>query len=339
MSESPRAPQAVDGLRLGTTLFSLTNEFHSRRFTFEQLVAKVAELNLGPGLEIVGFQSVRGFPAVSDEFAARFRGLMAQHGLVPTCLGLNSDIAIRRDRLMSTEESVAYHEPQILAAAKLGFPVARYQFTASAEVVRRLVPLAERVNVKLGLEIHAPYKVNSPEVMAYREMYDKVNSPCLGFIPDFGATARTVPSPYLDTLRNRGISEALIKVALDIWMSEDELPAKRANFAREARATGADPAAASALGVIFNILVPQDARAWQEIMSQVIHVHAKFYDFNADGSEVCIPYEQILPVFRDAGYSGYMSSEWEGQMYSDADGFEMLRKHHALCRRILRIGT
>ena len=47
-------------LKLGTTLFSFTSEFHSREYTFEQLVAEVARRNLGPGLEIIGFQSIRG---------------------------------------------------------------------------------------------------------------------------------------------------------------------------------------------------------------------------------------------------------------------------------------
>src|SRR5260370_14755183 len=136
------------GLRLGTTLFSLTNEFLSRKFTLEQLVAEVARRGLGPGLEIVGFQSIRGFPHVSDEFADRFRQLLQRHGLEASCLGINADIALRRGTRMTTEESVAYHEAQITAAAKLGFPGARYQFAAGPEVVRRLVPLAQRVGVQ-----------------------------------------------------------------------------------------------------------------------------------------------------------------------------------------------
>ena len=122
--------QANQGVRLGTTLFSLTNEFHSLQYSFEELIAKVGALGLGPGLEVIGFQSIRGFPEISDEFADRFKGLLAEHNLVPTCLAVNADVAIRRGQTMTTEESVRYHEPQIRAAAKLGFPVARYQYAA-----------------------------------------------------------------------------------------------------------------------------------------------------------------------------------------------------------------
>jgi hypothetical protein len=70
-------------------------------------------------------------------------------------------------------------------------------------------------------------------------------------------------------------------------------------------------------------------------MPQVIHIHGKFYGFDANGSESCIPYEDLLPVFVEAGFSGFMSSEWEGHMYSLDDGFDMVAQHHALCRRIL----
>ncbi|HVB33462.1 MAG TPA: hypothetical protein VNJ52_03675 [Patescibacteria group bacterium] len=84
------------GLRLGTTLYSFTNEFHDRRYSVEQLIGKVAELQLGPGLEIVGFSHVRGFPKVQDEFAGRLKQLLAKLDLEPSCLALNVDAFIRR---------------------------------------------------------------------------------------------------------------------------------------------------------------------------------------------------------------------------------------------------
>ena len=37
----------------------------------------------------------------------------------------------------------------------------------------------------------------------------------------------------------------------------------------------------------------------------------------------------------EGGYSGYMSSEYEGHMYSRGSGIEAVQKHHALSRRIL----
>jgi len=326
---------ARPGIKLGATLFAFTNEFHAREYSFEQLLAEVARRNLGPGLEVIGFQSIRGFPEVSDAFADRFRELMALHRLEPSSLAINADTYLRRDRAMSIDEMVAYHEPQIRAAAKLGFPVARCQFAAPPEVIERLLPLAEKLNVKLGPEIHAPLGVDSPPVLAYRELYARLKSPLLGFVPDFGATARTIPKPYLDTLRARGIAEPLIQTALEIWRLPLDSIAKRAELAQRLAGQRVDPAVVSALSAMFNILSPHPPRSWLEIMPQVIHVHGKFYDVDDDGSVSGIDYPTLLKVFVEGGYRGYMSSEWEGHMYSEASAFDMVARHQALCRRIL----
>jgi sugar phosphate isomerase/epimerase len=331
MSSSP------NGLRLGTSLFSLTNAFYSRRYSLEELIARVAELRLGPGLEMVGFQSIRGFPQVTEEFAGHFRELLSRHGLEPSCLGTNADVALRRDRRMNEDESVAYHEAQIRAAAKLGFPVTRVQIGAGTAVLRRLVPLAEQVQVKLGIEIHAPQGVDTPEVLEFREMYEEVDSPFLGFVPDFGACARGVPNGLVERARKLGASDELVDLALGIWHGEGEQ--KGAEFRERASRLGEDPAAVIAIGIIFNILGRKDPQSWKEIMPQVVHLHGKFYEFDAAGNETSIPYDELIPVFRDGGYSGYLSNEWEGTIFSDEDGFEEIQKHHALCRRILERGT
>ena len=99
---------------------------------------------------------------------------------------MNADVMIRRGRPMTIDESYEYHKTQIETAAKLGIPVAKTQVMAGPEVLVRLVPLAERLNIKIGVEIHSPESVDSPNVVAFREEYAKVDSPYLGFVPDFG---------------------------------------------------------------------------------------------------------------------------------------------------------
>src|SRR5207244_3125464 len=125
----------MSGPQLGVTLYSFTPEFHAGRYSVEELIAKAAALGMGPGLEIIGFQSIRDFPRVSDEFASRFRRVVEEHGFQPSCLAINADLAIRSDRFLTDEEHAAYLGAQIEAAAKLGFPVVRSQATASPAVV------------------------------------------------------------------------------------------------------------------------------------------------------------------------------------------------------------
>jgi hypothetical protein len=322
-------------LKLGTTLYSMTPAFHGREYTFEQLVRKVAADGIGPGLEVVGFQSIRGFPTITDQFAGWFKDLIAETGLTLSCLGINADIRIDPDVPLTEDESVAYHERQLEAAAKLGFPLVRYQYPAGPAVIERLAPLAEKLGVKMGLEIHAPHHSQHPDVLAYREMYARVNSPMLGFIPDFGSTARAVPPSFFEAQRANGVPEDLISMAQEYWIQDGEPYERRERYVAAAREKGFQDRHIMSLVIIFGLFSRAAPESWAEIMPQCIHIHGKFFDFDDDGNEIAVDYARVLPVFVKGGYDGFMSSEYEGHMWTDADGFDKIRRHHAMASRII----
>ena len=66
--------------KLGITLFSLTLEMRQPGYSLESMIRRVAELDLGPGLEIVGFQSIRDWPRVTDEAVLGLRNLIDECG-------------------------------------------------------------------------------------------------------------------------------------------------------------------------------------------------------------------------------------------------------------------
>lgn len=319
------------GLRLGTTLFSFTNEYHSRKWNVEQLIDKTAELDLGPGLEILGFSHIREYPNVSSEFVDMFHKAIERTKLEPSCLSMNCDVMIHRTRPMTLDESYDYHKAQIETAARLGIPVAKTQVMVGPELLERLVPLAERLNVKVGVEIHTPEAADSPNVLAFREMYEKVGSPYLGFVPDFGSCVTTVPQCFIQHFREIGIQEKFIDIALAAWAYEGSFPERIGRYQQQERAAGAKDSDIGAMFMIFGMLGRQEPKKWLEIMPQVIHVHAKFYDAN----EPSIPFDELLPLFRDNGYNGYLASEWEGHAFVDDDATPQLVALHERMRRIM----
>src|SRR3954466_2717924 len=147
-------------IKLSTSLFSFALEWNSGVYTLDELMAKAKENSVGTGLEIVGFQSLRGYPNLSREQVKEVKDLIEKYKFEPACLGANLDVALRRDRHLNIGESVEYLLPQLDIAKKLGFPVLRLPFSAKPEVLRKLLPVAEKAAVKLGLEIHAPLQVN-----------------------------------------------------------------------------------------------------------------------------------------------------------------------------------
>lgn len=323
------------GPKTGSTLYAYTNEFLNRQFGFHELLEETARRGVGPYVEVIGFQSFRGFPDIGDEAAEGFRAKMDELGLIPSCLGINADQEIRRGQIAGTEAMIAYHEPQMRVAAKLGFPVVRYQYGAGPEVIRGLAPLAEELGLKLGLELHAPQHANHPDVIAYREMYEQVNSPALGWIPDFSATARAVPASYLDSLRERGIPESVIAQALEYWHADGDTALRMAAFREKAEQCGFTQLEYGPLMLIFPMFGRADPNSWTELMDKVVHIHGKFFGFDADGREEAIDYETILPLFKQGGFNGTMSSEWEGHLYSTENAFDLVERHQAMARAIL----
>ena len=327
----------MSGFKLSTTLFALTNEWLSREYTFESLVDKTVELGLGPGLEIVGFQSVRGYPRVDPEFEKSFKALMERHELEPSCLSANIDLARRPDRLMTQDEVKETLAAQVEFGRRLGFPVVKAQ-KLEDDLYPWAADLAEKAGVKLGIEIHAPVFVEHPLVVGLREVYDRIDSPALGFVPDWSSTMTALPTGQLRAFERNGLTREQTDFLRELWDRGGAPHDLFEEFAEKARSEGATEQAVNQVRIVFSMFAHNDPRGWLELMPRVIHVHAKFYELEADGTDPSIPHRELFDVLVEGGYEGYVSSEWEAHAWADRedqDGFEMVRRHQQLYRTLL----
>ena len=324
------------GPQIGVTLYSFTNEWLTRQYDLAGLMREVARRKLGPNIEIIGFQSFKEFPDVSDDFAAHFKDLIAETGLNPVSCAINSDRFLKPGQQPIDDATlVEYHKRQLRSAKKLGFELVRYQFALPAELLPEIAPYAEDLGIRMGVEVHAPMWAGHPAVIAYREMYDRMRSPALGWIPDFGGTATTIPASMLDAARAIGAKESLIELALAIWPEPGMSHEKAGKLREAALKDGHPPAHIQAVSLAFFILASNDPKSWAELVDRTIHIHGKFYGVNEDLVEEAVPYDVILPIFRDGGFTGTIVSEWEGHAYLGTGGFEQVERHQAMCRKIL----
>jgi len=323
--------------KLGTTLFSFTLEMRQRGYTLEGMIDQVAERGLGPGLELVGFQSLRGYPRVPAEVISAFRDQCERTGLEPSALSMNLDLGLHRGRLLDEDEALDYLEPQIAVAHTMGFPVCKATVIPTRSFLEGLVRILEKHgDLKFGYEVHSPMAVDAPEILQLRELYDAIDSPLLGWTPDFSASMHSVPPSLIAAHQQSGMSRELTDLAIEVWNSDTTMPQKFERFAGEAPALGATPADMGKLQMLLTMHGRQDPRRWSEIMDRVVHVHAKFYGIDDHGDEPSIDNAAIIDVLVDAGYTGYLSSEWEGHAYTDSvSGWDMVAGQHELFRRLL----
>ena len=325
----------VNGPVMGTTLYAFTIDWLSGKYTLETMLAEVAKRKLCNAVEIIGFQSMRGFPDVSDAFVKDFRNWMDKYELVPSCLAVNVDVAIRPGEKLSEDETVEYVAKQIETASKLGFSVVRSQMTAKAPVMRKLLPVAEKYKIKVGNELHSPYTLSHPAVTALRELYAELQTPYLGFVPDFGNSMRAIPKGMLDSFRKDGVTDPLIDLLQKIWLNDLPTHEKYGMLQQEGAALGGTPAQLGRLNMVLSLLSRQKPEEWLEVMPQIVHVHGKFYSME-NGEEPSIDYPALMKVFKQGGYNGYISSEWEGHIFTDEiSGFDIVKEHQEFCTRLL----
>lgn len=323
------------GAQVGVTLYSFTNPWLTRQFDLEGLLREVSRRGMGPNIEIIGFQSFKEFPDISDAFAEKFKELMTEIGLNPVSCAINSDRFLKPGQQPIDDASlIEYHKRQLRSAKKMGFSLVRYQFALPVELLPQIAPYAEALDIRMGVEVHAPMWAGHPAVQAYGEMYDKLDTPYLGWIPDFGGTASRIPESMLDAARAAGAREGLLDRLKEVWLEPGMSHEKAGRLREWALAEGHAPAHIQAASLAFFILANNDPKSWAALVDRTIHIHGKFYGMGADGQEEAIDYGTILPLFRDGGFAGTMVSEWEGHAYSADDGFEQVEAHQAMCRQI-----
>jgi hypothetical protein len=190
--------------------------------------------------------------------------------------------------------------------------------------------------VKLGIEIGAPLRLDGPEVEAYRTLFDRLRSPYLGFIPDFGATTTEVPPGTLRSLRRDGVPDELIDHLVRVWQSDGTMAEKGPQLIQAVHGLGANPALIGKMMPILALLGREQPDAWRDLMPYVIHIHAKFYEVDPAGNAVAVPYPELLTILKDSGYTGFISLEWGGQIWAEGvDAFAAVKAQHDLCRRLL----
>ena len=81
-----------------------------------------------------------------------------------------------------------------------------------------------------------------------------------------------------------------------------------------------------------NFLIQSDPEEWydrykgvEELMPYAKAVSAKSHDFDASGNEIRTDYERMVRIVADAGYSGYIGIEYEGNEVSEREGVRLTK--------------
>ena len=329
-------------IKRGVSLYSFQEEYYLRQMTLEEIIATVAKMDV-PGIEVIPDQMIPGYPDIPDAFVKQWHGWMEKYGRTPVCIDMFLDWNKYKGRVMTEDERVESIKQDIVNANKLGCTVIRVIHDVSPSILERCASTAEKYNVKLALEIHAPSYYDSPFEQSLVELFDRVKSPYLSFTLDLGVFCRKLPRIVSDRFLREGMKTAIVDYLVNAY-NTNTLPHSN----ELGRQDTALPEKILSMGgreqdiywaFMGTHMVYSDPRKMLPYLKYTSHIHGKFYEMVDETTEFSIPYQEIIPLLIEGGYSGYIDSEYEGNRWiQDAfkvDSTEQVRRHQLMLKKLL----
>jgi sugar phosphate isomerase/epimerase len=323
----------ANSIKRGVSLYSYQEEYFLRKMSLEDCIATSAKFG-ALGIESIAEQMMPGFPNLSDAFYDQWHTWMEQYGTVSTCHDMFLDVKKYKGRLFTEDEMLESVIRDLKHANRLGCTVMRCIVTTPPAIMAKAAPYAEKYKVRMGLEIHAPFNFDHPWIQQHLEIYEKMKSPFLGIIPDMGIFEKRFPRVRSDRYIRRGAHPHIVQYISDAYAAHGDM----SGLIDDVKKMGANDLDLAMANDIQHMTYV-DPRRLLDHMSISFHIHGKFYEMLDDYTEYSIPYAEIVSVLKEGGYTGYISSEYEGNRHIqdafDVDSVEQVRRQQVMLKRLI----
>ncbi|MDR1017823.1 MAG: sugar phosphate isomerase/epimerase [Lachnospiraceae bacterium] len=346
-------------IKRSVSLYSYQDEYYNGQLDLEGCLRETAKSG-ATGVELLAEQMIKRFPnpIYTEEFVEKWNSWLKKYNLTPTCYDAFLENHIYDNRTLSLGEQINMMKRDINLASILGFTNLRTLVSTPMDVIEGSLEYAEEKNVRIGLEVHSPFSLNSGWAEGYMKMIEKTGTKFFGFIPDMGIFCKRVPDVVTERARRNGASEECIKIVDDAFAKrvsdgfvkiKYDLDLGKANM--EYRVANKMPELMDAITKAggkeadFGYANQSFTYTWcdpQDIIDNIdyiYHTHAKFYNVDENYNETSVAIKEVVEAYKKAGYKGYLSSEYEGgEALRDAltvDSIEQVRRHQEALRRAI----
>ena len=317
----------------GVSLYSFQEELFTGKMSVEDCVAFAASIGAN-GIELLPEQTMKGFPNITDHQVGEWKDMMARHGTVSSCYDMFLDTKRVKGRLLNDDEQIESIERDLKLANRLGFSIMRVLIFVRPDILERCIPLAEKYDVKMGVEVHSPWYMDHPWIRRTTEVIQRTGTTHLGFVPDGGAFTKHFPP----VMKARFIRQGARQEIADYVEREFENRTLSEYVVYEVAEKMGGNRAEVAMAEQLRHQIYADPRRLLEFMPYVFHIQAKFYEMTPDYVDPSIAYDDLIPVLIEGGYEGYLSSEYEGNRHiqdvEEVDSVEVVRRQHVMFERL-----
>lgn len=285
----------------GVSLYSYTDDFNTV-LGLEAAMAAIADLG-ATGIEILGEGHVPGYPNPSTAWIDEWFRLLEAYRLEPTNMGSWIDTRLHSSgpgaRDMTADEGAAALQRDLRLAKQLGFRFVRPKIgVVSSDLIPHPIwteSVERSLDLAAELDVIIAPEIHSPTPIKHPVVDD-----------------------YIDLIQRTGTKH--FGLLIDTGIFQDRPIPLRPGETRETR-----PAFLDGIGV--------DPADLAGIGEYVVFVQAKFHDIDESREDLQIPWRPVLQGLKDAGYTGYLSSEYEG-VREPWRSLEQVRRQHSIMREI-----
>lgn len=337
-------------IKRGVSLYSYQQEQFFKRMNWKDMIREIHDNLKTDGVEIICDATVPHYPFPPEEFYFDWNNEMARYNMKAVTMDVYLDVLQFRDHIMNYDEAAERLKYDIRIAAKMGFENVRCLSAVPLEVMIKALPAAEKYNVRIGREIHAPAPIKKDPnremgtiVQDIVDYVDRTNCKFIGLVPDFGIFQHSPSRVSLEYQLRCGTDPKLI----DLIKNAKAKGWDQEQLRRAAIEMGAGPEDEMMLRMSF-IESPAKPEDIEAIVPYIFSIHGKFYEMTEiEGQpghyeDKSIDYANPIKYLKKHGFDGYINSEYEGQRSQQDRGEEFLpneveevRRHHEMLARLI----
>lgn len=346
-------------IKRGISSYSYQQEMFFHRMNWKDMIKEVHDNLHTDGIEIIDEMIIRDYPYPSEKFYDEWNDEMAKYGMKAVTMDVFLDVHQFRDHVMTHEEAAARLKRDIVIASKMGFENIRCLCLVPIDVIEAALSTAEKYNVRIGKEIHAPLSIKYGASASLEEdlvldprsvdqiidLAKKTGSKHVGLVPDMGIFQHSPTQISIEYQKRNAKNPEVIDFILERRgkMSEEEILEKIKDKYPDSGFT--NRRAIHGLALTQMCSEPEDLI---DIIPYILSMHGKFYQMTeVEGrpghyEDRSINYADPIRILKENGYHGYINSEYEGQNVQQdrsiefmANEIEEVRRHHGMLQDLI----
>ncbi len=346
------------GIKTGVSFYSYQQEQFFKRMNWKDMIVEVHDVLKTDGVEIIDEAIIRKYPFPTEEFIFDWNNEMARYDMKAVTMDIYLDVHQFRTHIMNYREAAERLKNDIKIASKLGFENVRALCLVPTEVIEMAIPTAEKYNVRIGKEIHAPLPIKAglnhgkiDPVMDPRmvdelmELINRTGTKHVGLVPDFGVFQHSPTDLAIDYFfrhYNQDMIHMILEKSAEGYNTDDILKMMDEKYPGH----GMHFMTLGAIAINESSARPEDII---DIIPHIVSIHGKFYHMTeiegkpGQFEDKAIDYATPIKYLKEHGFKGYINSEFEGQRYCHdrgeahmIDEVEQVRRHHEMLNRLIK---